>query len=37
MARAKQTEFDLGEYVKQSTKASGVPEKLEDSDAIETQ
>jgi hypothetical protein len=34
MARANKTEFDLDEYVRQSTAASGVPEKLEDPDTI---
>jgi len=34
MTRARKTEFDLSQYVRQSTSASGVPEKLEDPDAI---
>jgi hypothetical protein len=34
MARAKKTEFDLGEYVRQSTSQSGVPEKVQDQDRL---
>jgi hypothetical protein len=34
MARANNIKLDLGEFVRESTKASGVPERLEDPGAI---
>jgi hypothetical protein len=36
MARATKTKFDIAQYVRESTAASGVPEKLEDPDTIST-
>ncbi len=35
MARAKPTKFDLDAWVKTSTEASGVPEKVQDTEALE--
>jgi hypothetical protein len=34
MARVTSTEFDIAMYMRESTAASGVPERLEDPDAI---